>query len=107
MRKTRKKDMIQAAAKASGRSQSDCTAAFDLFLDILTRIGKQKGAVQIRGFGTFYGIDRAARVGVNVRHYSPGEVVAIPAHRTLAWKPSPEVKLMMNPRERIPNASSN
>ena len=58
-----KKELIVAAAAASGLSQKDVEKALKAFTEAVVEEVAQKGKVQLIGFGTFEARERAARTG--------------------------------------------
>ena len=73
-----KKELIVAAAAASGLSQKDVEKALKAFTEAVVEEVAQKGKVQLIGFGTFEARERAARTGKNPQ---TGAAIKIAADR--------------------------
>ena len=90
-----KADIAQSIAQATGLTQTDTAAVIDGFIEAVRRALERGERVEIRGFGTFKVVERAARTGRNPR---AGTYVQIPPRRAPAFNPSREV------RERVEQA---
>lgn len=80
-----KADIAQRIARETGLTQTDTAAAIDGFIQAVTEALAQGEHVELRGFGTFRVVQRAARTGRNPR---AGTHIEIPPRRTPAFKPS-------------------
>ena len=78
-----KKELIVAAAAASGLSQKDVEKALKAFTEAVVEEVAQKGKVQLIGFGTFEARERAARTGKNPQ---TGAAIKIAAATVPAFK---------------------
>ena len=78
-----KKELIVAAAAASGLSQKDVEKALKAFTEAVVEEVAQKGKVQLIGFGTFEARERAARTGKNPQTGAAIKIAAatVPAYR--------------------------
>jgi integration host factor beta subunit len=88
-----KADIAQRIAQATGLSQTDAMAVIEGFLESVSQALARGERVEIRGFGTFKVVKRAARTGRNPRAGTP---VAIPSRQTPVFKPSREIKARVN-----------
>lgn len=84
-----KADIAQQIARATGLTQMDTAAAIDGFIEAVSRALEQGEHIEIRGFGTFKAVTRAARSGRNPR---AGTQIEIPQRRAPVFKPSRELK---------------
>jgi len=84
-----KADIAQQIARATGLTQADVAAAVEGFIEVLSRALEQGEHIEIRGFGTFKVVSRAARVGRNPR---AGTHVEIPRRQAPVFKPSRTLK---------------
>jgi len=88
-----KADIAQHIARATGLTQTDTAAVIDGFIEAVTMALEQGERVEIRGFGTFKVVQRAARTGRNPR---AGTHIAIPPRNAPAFKPSREIRERVN-----------
>ena len=86
-----KADIIAKVASDTGLSKVDVREVVEGFLDSVKSAFKKEESLEIRGFGTFYVVDRAPRTARNPR---TGEEVKIPARKQPVFKPSKEIKNM-------------
>jgi DNA-binding protein HU-beta len=84
-----KADIAQQIALATGLTQTDTAAAIDGFIEAVSRALERGDHVEIRGFGTFKVVSRAARTGRNPR---AGTHILIPPRRAPVFKPSRELR---------------
>ena len=80
-----KADLVNAVAKACETSKATAYENINAVVGAIQRGLKRSGTVQIKSFGTFKVVDRKARKGRNPK---TGESIAIPASRTVKFKPS-------------------
>ena len=92
-----KADIAQRIARATGLTQADTAAAIDGFIEAVSRALEQKDHVEIRGFGTFKVVTRAARMGRNPR---AGTHIEIPRRPAPVFKPSRELRKRVEERSR-------
>ena len=78
-----KKELIVAAAAASGLSQKDVEKALKAINEAIVAEVAKKGKVQLIGFGTFEARERAARTGTNPQN---GKQIKIAAATIPAFK---------------------
>ena len=78
-----KSDLIEAMAEACDISKAAAGRAFDGLTDAIAVSLKNNENVSVLGFGTFSVKERAARSGRNPK---TGEIIAIAASRTPAFK---------------------
>ena len=78
-----KKELIVAAAAASGLSQKDVEKALKALIEVTVAEVAKKGKVQLIGFGTFEARERAARTGKNPQTGAPIKIAAatVPAFK--------------------------
>ena len=88
-----KAEIAQQIARATGLTQTDTAAAIDGFIEAVSRALEQGERVEIRGFGTFKVVRRAARTGRNPR---AGTHIEIPPRSAPAFKPSREIRARVN-----------
>ena len=78
-----KGELIEAVARNTGESKALADKMVNETLDVIVGGVVSSGKVQITGFGTFEGRDRAARTG---RNPQTGEAIDIAATRVPAFK---------------------
>jgi integration host factor subunit beta len=88
-----KADIAQNIARATGLTQTDTAAVIDGFIEAVSAALEQGERVEIRGFGTFRVVQRAARTGRNPR---AGTHVEIPPRSAPTFKPSREIRARVN-----------
>jgi nucleoid DNA-binding protein len=84
-----KADIAQQIAHATGMTQTDTVAAIDGFIEAVSQALAHGDHVEIRGFGTFKVVARAARTGRNPR---AGLNIEIPPRQAPVFKPSRELR---------------
>ncbi|MBA7560719.1 DNA-binding protein HU [subsurface metagenome] len=84
-----KADVIARIASQTGLTKTDVREVVQGFLDSVKYSLKKNDPLEIRGFGTFYLVERAPRKARNPR---TGEEVLIPARKQPVFKPSKELK---------------
>ena len=84
-----KTELIAAAAQSAGVSKKDAERVLNAALEQIAATLVSGDKVQLSGFGIFEVKDREARVGRNPR---TREAVEIPATRTPVFKPSKNLK---------------
>lgn len=89
----KKTDMISRMAEGAGITKAQAEKALDGLLEAVKEGLKDGGKVVFTGFGTFSLAAREARKG---RHPRTGEVIDIPAYKTVTFKPSESVKKEFN-----------
>jgi len=88
-----KKELVAAAAAASGLSQKDVEKALKAIVGITVAEVAKKGKVQLIGFGTFEARERAARAGKNPQ---TGAAIKIAAATVPAFKAGKAFKAAAN-----------
>lgn len=81
--------LVDTVAKQTGCSKKDVENIVNATLESITKALAQKDDVLFVGFGTFKVEKRAARKGRNPK---TGEVIDIPAHRVIRFKPGKLLK---------------
>ena len=87
------KELIVAAAAASGLSQKDVEKALKAITEAVVAEVAKKGKVQLIGFGTFEARERAARTGKNPQ---TGAAIKIAAATVPAFKAGKAFKEAVN-----------
>ena len=88
-----KAEIAQRIARQTGLTQTDTAAAVDGFIEAVSWALEHGERVEIRGFGTFKVVKRAARTGRNPR---AGTHIEIPPRAAPAFKPSREIRERVN-----------
>ncbi len=78
-----KGELIEAVARNTGESKATAEKVINETLDVIVSGVVMSGKVQITGFGTFEGRDRAARTA---RNPQTGEEIHVKATRVPAFK---------------------
>ncbi|GMQ99129.1 MAG: DNA-binding protein HU-beta [Acidimicrobiia bacterium] len=89
-----KGELIEAVARNSGESKATAEKIINETLDVIVGGVVSSGKVQITGFGTFEGRDRAARTA---RNPQTGEEIAVAATRVPAFKAGKSFKDAVRP----------
>ena len=82
-------ELVASMAEQSGLSKKDAEAAVKAFIDVVTNELKNRGSVQLVGFGTFEVRNRPARTG---RNPQTKETITIPASKVPAFKAGKALK---------------
>ena len=82
-----KLDLVNAVSEACSISKKDADAAITALLLEVGKALERKEEVKLSGFGTFLVKDRKGRVGT-----IPGTNTKIPNTKTVAFKPSKQLK---------------
>lgn len=88
-----KQELISGMSEKTNMSKKDIGAALEAFMDIVTEELKNKGKVQLVGFGTFETTERAARTGRNPK---TGEAIEIGASTSPKFKAGKALKDAIN-----------
>ena len=91
--KMNKTELISAMSEKSELTKVDTEKALKAFIDTVTEELKNKGKVQLVGFGTFETSERAARTG---RNPQTGETIEIKASTSPKFKAGKELKDIVN-----------
>ncbi len=100
-----KADLIRDVGKALEMSSKESEAVVDTILDNIVKSLREGDKIEIRGFGSFRTRQRNARVGRNPK---TGARVEVPAKKIPFFKPSKELKDLVNsvPPAQPPSAAS-
>ena len=88
-----KTELISAMSEKSEQTKVDTEKALKAFIDTVTEELKNKGKVQLVGFGTFETSERAARTG---RNPQTGETIEIKASTSPKFKAGKALKDIVN-----------
>ena len=88
-----KTELVAAIAEQTQLSRKDAEAALKAFIDVVSEELKKGEKVQLVGFGTFEGSERAAREG---RNPATGEAMTIKASKSPKFKAGKALKDMVN-----------
>ena len=88
-----KTELIAAIAEKSHLTKKDAESALKAFTDVVADELKKGEKVQLVGFGTFEGSERAAREG---RNPQTGETMKIEASKTPKFKAGKALKDSLN-----------
>ena len=88
-----KTELIAAVAEQAGISKKDAEKALKAFTDVVAEELKNGGKVQLVGFGTFEGSERAEREG---RNPQTKKTITIPASKAPKFKAGKALKDMVN-----------
>ena len=88
-----KTELISAMSEKSELTKVDTEKALKAFIDTVTEELRNKGKVQLVGFGTFETSERAARTG---RNPQTGETIEIKASTSPKFKASKALKDIVN-----------
>ena len=88
-----KNELITAMSEKANMSKVDTEKALKAFIDTVTEELKNKGKVQLVGFGTFETSERAARTG---RNPQTGETIEIKASTSPKFKAGKALKDIVN-----------
>ena len=88
-----KADFIEEIAKVLRITRKEAQLVFNVILDSMVRALHKADRVELRGFGSFSTHVRDSRVGRNPR---TGLEVYVPAKRVLNFRPSKELRDLIN-----------
>src|SRR5947207_13881286 len=88
-----KADLVDEVSKVTELSRKDSEVIVDTLFDSVIKALKTGDKLEVRGFGSFRVRQRNARVGRNPK---TGEKVEVPAKRVPYFKPSKELKDLIN-----------
>src|SRR5947207_15330499 len=89
----RKADLVEEVSKVTELTRKDSEVIVDQLFDSVIKALKSGDKLEVRGFGSFRVRQRNARVGRNPK---TGEKVEVPAKRVPYFKPSKELKDLIN-----------
>lgn len=88
-----KVELVASIAEKAELTKVDAEKALKAFIDVVTEEMKNKGKVQLVGFGTFETTERAARTG---RNPQTGETIEIGASTSPKFKAGKALKDAVN-----------
>jgi integration host factor subunit beta len=91
--KMTKADLVEEVAKVTELTRKDSEVIVDTLFESVIKALKTGDKLEVRGFGSFRVRQRNARVGRNPK---TGEKVEVPAKRVPYFKPSKELKDLIN-----------
>ncbi len=94
-----KADLVEEVAKVTELTRKDSEVIVDTLFESVIKALRVGDKLEVRGFGSFRVRQRNARVGRNPK---TGEKVEVPAKRVPYFKPSKELKDLINGDERSP-----
>lgn len=97
-----KADLIEEVSRVIEMTRKDSEVIVESIFDAVVKSLRNADKIEIRGFGSFRTRQRQARIGRNPK---TGARVEVPAKRIPYFKPSKELKDLVNGDEAAPNAS--
>lgn len=88
-----KADLVEEVAKVTELTRKDSEVIVDTLFESVIKALRAGDKLEVRGFGSFRVRQRNARVGRNPK---TGEKVEVPAKRVPYFKPSKELKDVIN-----------
>ena len=88
-----KADLIEEVSRVVEMTRKDSEVIVEAIFDSVVRSLRSGDKIEIRGFGSFRTRERQARIGRNPK---TGERVDVPAKRIPFFKPSKELKDLVN-----------
>jgi len=98
-----KADLVEEVSRVTELTRKDSEVIVDTLFDSVIKALKTGDKLEVRGFGSFRVRQRNARVGRNPK---TGEKVEVPAKRVPYFKPSKELKDLINDGTSAPPAPS-
>lgn len=92
-----KTELIEAIAKETKLSKKDTDATIKAFTDVVAKLLKKGGKIQLIGFGTFEVAKRAARIG---RNPQTGKEIKIAASKSPKFKAGAALKNLVNGKKK-------
>jgi integration host factor alpha subunit len=93
-----KADIVEQISNSTGLTKKDSAMAVEGFIQAIRQALSNGQNIEIRGFGSFKVKSRRARKARNPR---TGEAVEVPARMVPTFKPSKELKDMVERRNRV------
>ncbi len=90
-----KADLVEEVARVTDLTRKDSEVIVDTLFESVIKALRGGDKLEVRGFGSFRVRERNARVGRNPK---TGEKVEVPAKRVPYFKPSKELKDLINPK---------
>jgi integration host factor subunit beta len=97
MAKLTKAELVLEIARAATISLKDAKGLLEIILDTMVRALRKGERIEVRGFGSFGTHVRAPRGGRNPK---TGAQVDVPAKRVPNFRPSRELRSLVNGQER-------
>ena len=94
-----KADLVDQVVALGDLTRRDGEVIVDTLFESIVGALKADDKIEVRGFGSFRTRQRKSRTGRNPK---TGEAVAVPAKRVPYFKPSKELRDLMNPGEAKP-----
>jgi len=94
-----KADLVEEVARVTELTRKDSEVIVDTLFESVIQALKGGDKLEVRGFGSFRVRQRNARVGRNPK---TGEKVEVPAKRVPYFKPSKELKDLINHQQVLP-----
>ena len=98
-----KADLIEEVSRLTELTRKDSEVIVETIFDSVVRSLRVGDKIEIRGFGSFRTRQRKPRVGRNPK---TGERVEVPAKKILFFKPSKELKDLVNGEPATPTAGA-
>jgi integration host factor subunit beta len=95
-----KVDLVDKVVELGDLTRRDGEVIVDTLFESIVGALKADDKIEVRGFGSFRTRQRKPRTGRNPK---TGEAVAVPAKRVPYFKPSKELRDLMNPGEAKPS----
>jgi integration host factor subunit beta len=98
-----KADLVEEVARVTELTRKDSEVIVDTLFESVIKALKTGDKLEVRGFGSFRVRQRNARVGRNPK---TGEKVEVPAKRVPYFKPSKELKDLINDGSEAPSPTA-
>ena len=98
-----KVDLVDKVVELGDLTRRDGEVIVDTLFESIVGALKADDKIEVRGFGSFRTRQRKPRTGRNPK---TGEAVAVPAKRVPYFKPSKELRDLVNPGEAKSSSSS-
>ena len=95
-----KADLVDQVVALGDLTRRDGEVIVETLFESIVGALKADDKIEVRGFGSFRTRQRKPRTGLNPK---TGESVAVPAKRVPFFKPSKELRDLMNPGEAKPS----
>jgi integration host factor subunit beta len=99
-----KADLVEEVSKVTELTRKDSEVIVDTLFESVIKALRTGDKLEVRGFGSFRVRQRNARVGRNPK---TGEKVEVPAKRVPYFKPSKELKDLINDETGQPSPAPN
>jgi len=98
-----KADLIEEVSRAVEMSRKDSEVIVETLFESIIKALRASDKIEIRGFGSFRTRERRSRVGRNPK---TGARVEVPPKKIPYFKPSKELKDLINSGRKVPQAES-